>query len=283
MNCPNCDHVISEKDKHCSECGQKNKSFKISMGQFIGDFFNEYFNFDSRFFKSIGPLLFKPAFLAEKFFEGKRSTYVNPLRFYIFVSFIAFFIAGYTDVSIVQLDGTDEIENMEMSKDGLVDIQINEEEESIDKKKIVRIVEQLRENEDDINRNFFRYVSISMFFLMPLFALITCLFFRKRKDHYIEHLILSFHIHTFFFIALIFSICISFFSDFPTMGVALLFLSIYTFLSMKKYFKTTWGGTVWRFFGTLLLYNFSALLVTIGVSILSLYFSGATDVFDLAK
>lgn len=60
---------------------------------------------------------------------------------------------------------------------------------------------------DSVNENFKKNTSKMIFFLLPMFALILMLLFRKEKLFYVEHFFHSVYIHSFFFIALsIFSI-----------------------------------------------------------------------------
>ena len=283
MKCPNCNIDILKEHKFCASCGQKNTSLKITLKEFLGSFFQEYISFDTRFFRSIRPLLFNPAFLANKFFEGKRLTYVNPLRFYIFVSFVAFFIAGFTSLTIVNLDdGVTAEEAISLNPDGTVDITLSSGKEiEFDKEEFKKSFDLIQQNKESINENFFKYVSIALFLLMPLFALINSLFFRKRRDFYLEHLILSFHIHTFFFIILIIAMIISFFSDLFSGGIVVLLLSIYTYISMKKYYGATWGGTLWRYLGSVGIYNVALIAAILGISLLAVYFSDASAILDL--
>jgi len=58
----------------------------------ISDFFSTYFAIDSRFGKSIKPFFLKPGYLTNKFINGKRISYANPIRLYLIVSIFYFFI-----------------------------------------------------------------------------------------------------------------------------------------------------------------------------------------------
>lgn len=44
----------------------------------------ELFKFDTTFFRTITPFLFKPGFLTIEFNEGRRKKYVKPIRLYLF-------------------------------------------------------------------------------------------------------------------------------------------------------------------------------------------------------
>jgi len=90
MNCPNCEHPTSADQHYCSNCGQMQDDRTTSMKDFFHHFLGDYFTFDSKIFKSIQPLLFKPGFLTSEFIEGRRVRYITPLRLYIFISILFF-------------------------------------------------------------------------------------------------------------------------------------------------------------------------------------------------
>jgi hypothetical protein len=60
----------------------------------LGEFFATYFAIDSKLFKSVGPFLFKPGYLTNRFNEGKRMAFSNPLRLYVVTSVIYFFVVS---------------------------------------------------------------------------------------------------------------------------------------------------------------------------------------------
>lgn len=94
IECLNCKQPISDKDNFCSECGQINDTSPISIKQFITEFFSGFFSFDTRFFKTFIPLLFKPGKVSKEYIEGKRKKYMNPFRLYINVSIVFFLLQG---------------------------------------------------------------------------------------------------------------------------------------------------------------------------------------------
>lgn len=90
-HCLNCGAEISGSN-YCPECGQKNTDKKLTTYQFIKDFLSEYFTFDSKFFRSVKPLMLQPGHLSKEYVNGRRERYILPLRLYIFITFIFFFI-----------------------------------------------------------------------------------------------------------------------------------------------------------------------------------------------
>ena len=56
MICQNCEKSISQTHKFCPECGQKHAE-KLTIGVLFRNTIASYFSFDSRFFKTILPLI----------------------------------------------------------------------------------------------------------------------------------------------------------------------------------------------------------------------------------
>ena len=89
-NCLNCNAIVH--DRFCGICGQENIEPKESAWHLVKHFFEDITHFDGKFFSSLKYLIFKPGFLSSEYVRGRRMAYLNPVRFYIFTSFIFFLI-----------------------------------------------------------------------------------------------------------------------------------------------------------------------------------------------
>lgn len=89
-NCLNCNAEVH--GKYCHVCGQENLEPSESLWHLITHFFNDITHFDGKFFGTLGLLLTRPGFLSAEYKMGRRNSYLNPVRMYIFTSFIFFFI-----------------------------------------------------------------------------------------------------------------------------------------------------------------------------------------------
>ena len=98
MECKNCNQLLEKGDNFCPNCGQKTIN-KLNVKFILGDFFQTVFNIDSKVFRSLRFLLFKPGFLTKEYVEGKRVSYLAPIRLYIALSFIFFFL-----ISVISFD-----------------------------------------------------------------------------------------------------------------------------------------------------------------------------------
>ena len=88
-NCLNCNAIVH--DRFCGVCGQENIEPKESAWHLTKHFFEDITHFDGKFFSSLKYLIFKPGFLSSEYVRGRRMAYLNPIRFYIFTSFVFFF------------------------------------------------------------------------------------------------------------------------------------------------------------------------------------------------
>lgn len=89
-NCLNCNAVVQER--YCGICGQENLEPQETAGHLVSHFFNDITHFDGKFFSSMKYLLTKPGFLSKEYVAGRRISYLNPVRMYVFTSFIFFLI-----------------------------------------------------------------------------------------------------------------------------------------------------------------------------------------------
>lgn len=94
--CLNCSTPMDTSDRFCSYCGQTNSTKKLTFNDFFNEFFAGLFAYDSKIYKTIFTLFFRPGKISEDYIKGKRNKYVNPFRFYLSVSIIFFIIWGFT-------------------------------------------------------------------------------------------------------------------------------------------------------------------------------------------
>lgn len=93
-HCLNCGESLLKEENYCPACGQENKDQRVSIGLFLSDFFSNYINFDSTFFRTLPLLLLRPGKLTKEFNDGRRRKFIHPIRLYLIFSLFYFFIFG---------------------------------------------------------------------------------------------------------------------------------------------------------------------------------------------
>jgi hypothetical protein len=73
---------------------------KESFWHLVTHFFYDITHFDSKFFDTLKYLVLRPGFLSKEYLNGRRASYLNPIKMYVFTSaifFLLFFSFFYSD------------------------------------------------------------------------------------------------------------------------------------------------------------------------------------------
>lgn len=84
--CLNCQTELH--GKYCHVCGQNSSSTKLSIKEFILEYMNIAFIWDSHFLKTIWQILKKPGHVTNEYLAGKRVSYTHPLKLNMFLLFV---------------------------------------------------------------------------------------------------------------------------------------------------------------------------------------------------
>ncbi len=90
--CPNCDQLLW--GQYCASCGQRARTRMITLWELLKDAGDLIASLDSRLWRTLGLLLFRPGRLTVDYLEGKRARYVPPFRLFISASIVFFFAAS---------------------------------------------------------------------------------------------------------------------------------------------------------------------------------------------
>jgi len=134
--CLNCNHVVA--GSFCPNCGQENTDSRKTFQHLFIHFFEDLTHYENAFWKTIKNLLLKPASLTKEYLSGKRLSYLAPIRLYIFISFVTFFMISLLPNEIEEEIKSDKVKNEKVqtktTNAGI--IKINEEnkvdEDSVD-------------------------------------------------------------------------------------------------------------------------------------------------------
>lgn len=226
LRCLNCHALLT--GKFCAACGQPNHTYAAPLWADIQEFFGNHFGFDTKFFRSIGPLLFRPGFLSREYSAGRRIRYINPLRLYIFSSLLFFFIAWALVPPQITAPGSastrrttaqiqrQEIQNLPyltsqqkqlILKNAVNGTADNSASAPQDDSGVVPIFGQsFSVNKSDFKARFMHAFESNLpkllFVFLPLVALLLKLFYLRSRRYYMEHLVFTLHNHAFIFVAM---------------------------------------------------------------------------------
>src|SRR5210317_1583537 len=118
--CLNCGTEL--KGPFCYFCGQPDRNFMRFFPALLRDMMEDLLDLDSRFMRTIKPLLFKPGRLTRDYMNGRRFRYAPPMRLYIFSSIVFFLLAALLSTDSIKIANVG-------NTDGIVRITTHSEEE----------------------------------------------------------------------------------------------------------------------------------------------------------
>jgi hypothetical protein len=93
MACENCAAALA--GPFCSQCGQRHHEHPVeSFWHFLQEATEDMTHADSRLWRTLRALLIRPGALTREFLDGHRVRYLPPVRLYLVVSVMFFFITG---------------------------------------------------------------------------------------------------------------------------------------------------------------------------------------------
>ena len=125
-NCLNCGTVL--QGPFCYYCGQPDRNFMRFFPAMLRDLMADLLDLDSRFMRTIKPLLFKPGRLTRDYMDGRRFRYAPPMRLYIFSSILFFLLAAFLSSDAMSIDGGENADDMVHFSTGSAEEQQNAEQ-----------------------------------------------------------------------------------------------------------------------------------------------------------
>lgn len=208
-NCLNCGKQVEVR--YCSHCGQENSKLDQAFYFAFLSYFQNKAKYDKSLLKSIQLLIHKPGYLSREFLKGKRASYIEPVRFYIAISFIVFFFTSimfsFHQKHSFRLydESDDELLSYTEEKVSTMDRQALQKYPSLyfishpfyEKLKELKLAGWSNEeiSESLLNR-FVVNIPTALFLYLPIFAFTLWLAFIRKRTIYYNHSIFSLHFFT---------------------------------------------------------------------------------------
>ena len=230
MNCPNCGNERCLG--FCAHCGQNDRDYIRSLPALVSDIVRETFELDSRTLRTLKLLVIRPGELSAEFSRNRRARYSSPIRLYLFASLLFFFVLSVS-TKPESPEGEDAAIRFKTEQAETVDLTAlkatvsPQRREKVDeilsrarypgaKSFVYGLAQWANYRADELTEVERFYLSqgvdwlhtpelaanrladnlpISMFFMLPVFALLLRIFYRKKRRFYVEHLVFSTHVH----------------------------------------------------------------------------------------
>ena len=280
QQCPNC--KASLHGQFCFACGQNQNSIDRHFYSLVSEALEDIIQPNSRTFRTILAVCFKPGFLTREYFSGRRARYIQPVRLYFITSILFFFVisllSGPVNPTIdidsdnikiqsgesVKLDKIDKADKVDkVDKIDKIDLGFLSPEQSAAlkvklKEQIEKAIRLAKEDPERIKDMVVEAAPPLVFGLLPIFAALLKLFYIGKGRFYTEHLVLALHNHSFIFIAFLLD---GLLEQLPAsiwrtglqapIGI---WLACYLFLSLKVTYREGWFVTLAKFLALGIIY-----------------------------
>lgn len=91
--CLNCNAQLF--GQYCGNCGQRAQGRFISVWELVRDAVGDLMDIDSRLWRTLYLLAFRPGRLTSEYLQGRRARYMPPFRTYLVLSLLFFFVAFF--------------------------------------------------------------------------------------------------------------------------------------------------------------------------------------------
>ena len=225
--CENCTAAVA--GRYCGNCGQRLEPPLHSLWHFTKVAAEDLTHADSRIWRTLAALLFKPGFLTREFLAGRRARYLPPLRLYLVLS-VLFFLwaaAGHDSPRVLQISTDDrglpkaaQVSPLaQLRAPGAGPAPPGESVEQRNRRECAmidyqgpgqaRLVPALRaaclriraDNGRALQQAYLHNLPRAMFLFLPLLAGAMMLLYWRPRHYYVEHLLLFVHNHAFVFLS----------------------------------------------------------------------------------
>ncbi len=184
--------------KYCGDCGEQQEVKRISLHGLVHDVLHFFTHLDKGFLYTLKALLKIPGFMQHSYVQGYRSKYQKPFSMFFICATILFISKYWIGKALIYYQIGD-IGEADFSHKYMVQIQI---------------------------------------LLVPIYALLTYLFFRKSRYNYAETGVMLMYTTSFFFIVATFVLLTKFIStEFDTGIIEFPILILYNSLTFLNFYK----------------------------------------------
>jgi hypothetical protein len=260
-HCKNCDAILA--GRYCASCGQRADVHVLSTRELVHEVLEGLTHSDSRLWRTLLSLWFRPGKLTEEFLAGRRAISLPPFRLYLIIS-VAFFlivsVSQTSDVQVIQFSLSDKpaAANTPLSGVNCDSMTIfNGTHPDWDRRIQRTCTEIQRDNARTLKHNLFAALPKAMFVFLPLIAFLNMLLYWRPRRRYAEQLVFFLHLQAFFFSAGILIVLLGSLAHHSPLvaGVSRVLrpllgwsLPVYTVLALRRVFKNGWTATLLKAF-----------------------------------
>jgi hypothetical protein len=268
--CRNCDTALL--GRYCADCGQAADVHVPTTLELIHEALEGLTHSDSRLWRTLTCLWFRPGELTNAFVAGRRAAYLPPVRLYFVVSVVFFLLASLSHPTIQARTGTDEKVDVDRFQSSCSRLEFGTHPDW-SRRVQHACVQVLSDHGSSLLHLAVATMPKAMFLFLPLIAFLNMLLYWWPRQRYAEHLLFFLHLHAFMFCAAILYLLLGDAAKaWPRMQplddlvdkVLIWGTLLYTFIAMRRVFRRGWFNLAVKF----------CVLFTVYLTVLAITVSG---------
>ena len=218
--------------------------------------------FDKRLFGTLGLLLGRPGALTREVLAGRRARYIKPVRLYLIVSVTYFLVGTMVPPGPMARTTATVPGRTEIKIDILEPRQLSPEEQRQALENVERapalmkpLFRRLVLDPVGFRRNMTELLPRLLFILVPVFAAIVAIFYRRPFS---QHLVFALHLFAAVFVVMAVRRLANLSGYLPFVavveGLAILFVAVYALRAFRSTYDEGWGRVVLKTVGIAVVY-----------------------------
>ena len=244
MECKNCYASLQNEDEFCSKCGAKVVKQRLTLKIIFSDFFATFISWDNTLFKTFIQLFKNPEKVINTYINGTRKRLIRPFLYLLIVlSIYGIYLFLIQDLMLEAITNKFSTSNDELKLD----------DDFIQKMKGYSVI-------------FSKYFNIFTMLLIPLYAFLSKVIFRKHKYNFVEHIVIQTYIQAQVLITgvILISILILLTVDvLVASNIIVPFMYVYYIYVFKKVFNISYAETLLKFLLLILFFIIIVVLISI--------------------
>lgn len=255
MNCKNCNTQIEDSANFCQSCGGKVVTNRITFRQIIKDMLRNILGLDNTYLRTLKGMFVSPQLVLTDYMNGVRKRYFPPFGFFTIGAALALFaFQQFSEDYIAISQGINESQ-----------FEVIDQTLEPDKKMDQEIVQESLEDTEEIQRTILRYFNFFSFLLLPVYALMGFIVYRKPYN-FGEHLVANAYMQGVTFLFTLIFFLLSLVIDPSLYMISMIFVMVYYTYAYGKWYNLSFGKSLIKLLLFLLvLIGFFLGIVLVGV------------------
>lgn len=197
-NCPSCNATVATS--YCPECGESRpRAHDLTLRELAGELFHAFSSIDGKLVRSFRQLVNHPGALTVAYARGRRVPYLGPVPLFFIANVLFFAVQSMTGTNIFSSTLDSHLHQQDWS----------ELAQSLVSRRLSELQTTLERYASLFNHAAVLYAKSLIVLMVPPFALLLPVAFRRSGHSLVAHAVFSLHLYAFLLLLFCFSLAVA--------------------------------------------------------------------------